>query len=59
MKWGTQNKWEWHKWYAWYPVCFWIGEWVWLETVERKRDIHLIPGSKSFWKYRPVEKTTP
>ena len=35
--------WDWHRWFAWYPVVIWDEEqerefYVWLETVERKRD---------------------
>lgn len=37
MRWLVdKNHWEWHTWYAWYPVR--VGKhYVWLETLQRKR----------------------
>lgn len=30
--------WEWHTWFAWYPVYLPAsGQWVWLENVARRR----------------------
>lgn len=36
----STNKYEWHKWFAWYPVLVEDEDtgarmWIWLETVER------------------------
>lgn len=35
MRWTTHNKYEWKRWYAWYPVRF-ANTTVWLEYVERR-----------------------
>ena len=32
-----QDKRKWHEWYAWRPVKLECGDWVWRETVLRKR----------------------
>lgn len=48
---------EWHQWFAWYPVNFRTDEGrileVWLETIERKRcrQLHW-DGSDEWWEYR-------
>lgn len=31
---------DWHDWFAWRPVRLRMGEWVWLETVQRKGEWH-------------------
>ena len=44
MKWSGETEeqrmvreYEWHKWFAWFPVQMPDGTWVWLEHVERRR----------------------
>jgi hypothetical protein len=59
MRWRPERKYEWHRWFAWYPIE--VGEEfgpvkrekVWLEWVERKRE----PGQGAWpnlgeWHYR-------
>ena len=38
MRWAHKDKYQWCKWFAWYPVQLDFGskDWVWLETIERK-----------------------
>ena len=65
MKWTThvQDRHQWHRWLAWYPVdvsyeednALWI-RWAWLETVER-RDIDSWDdgyGIGPLWEYRAL-----
>lgn len=45
--------WDWHRWFAWYPVVVWNEKkerdyYVWLETVERMG----CPDIKHHWWYR-------
>lgn len=37
--WHWQQLFEWHDWFAWYPIRnqHHSGQWVWLETIRRKR----------------------
>lgn len=40
MRWRAKpfvDLWQWHRWYAWYPVRV-ENEWVWREWVERRLD---------------------
>lgn len=36
--WETKRA-QWHRWFAWYPCHVLEGQWVWLEEVERRREI--------------------
>lgn len=40
MRWKRNNRWDWTKWFAWYPVEVEDDTYVWLETVERKFYTH-------------------
>lgn len=47
------DKYQWHAWFAWFPVEIADGHWRWLERVERKLCDHYnfyIGGT--YWKYR-------
>lgn len=51
MRWNIrkeQDYLEWHQWFAWHPVRI-NGQWVWLETVERKFDCG---WASDWWDYR-------
>lgn len=45
---------EWHRWFAWHPVCVGRSDSRWLETVERRRDWDRDGG---FWEYRIASPT--
>jgi len=49
---------KWTKWFAWHPVKTQKDEWVWLETVERKREQAIIPNvvPSSWTVYRRPEQ---
>ena len=47
MRWRYQPATEWHRWFAWYPVVI-EGQWVWLETVERR----LVESLTDYWTYQ-------
>lgn len=51
MVWGTKTKY-WHTWFAWRPVQFEDGRWVWFERVDRIAECggyaHLPHRSKTF-----------
>lgn len=57
MRWDSparEKRWEWHQWFAWCPVRipddrYVAGQWVWWETVERKRNYTSRGG---MWDYR-------
>lgn len=36
MRWTRGQKMDWTRWFAWHPIQLETGQWVWLETVERK-----------------------
>ena len=48
---------DWHDWFAWYPVRVAEGDCRWLETVERKGELHydFVAGD---WKFEYREKNT-
>jgi len=53
------DKWQWHRWFAWYPVvsCY-TGKFHWLHFVERKLEWVAFPNmadSRVIWTYREVE----
>jgi len=42
MRWNTHAPKEaqpWKRWFAWHPINMghWTGDWLWLETVERRK----------------------
>lgn len=59
----NQSKWEWHNWFAWYPVTRSsgsiddLGEIVWLKRIQRKRK-KLFTGIAyaEWWSYRYINK---
>lgn len=44
---------DWRPWFAWRPVNI-AGNWVWLETVERVRDVGALGRDGDSWRYRDV-----
>lgn len=57
MRWKVPKKatWEWHTWFAWYPVYGrGSGQWLWLETVLRRLD-----GPVWFYKPDPPVRANP
>jgi hypothetical protein len=52
-----KRKERWHAWYAWYPIDI-DGEWIWLETLERRAVWHgmaeVMPDDHEHysWEYR-------
>ena len=48
---------DWNNWFAWHPVRTENGEWVWLETVERKWYHARIPNvmPSSWYIYRRID----
>ena len=44
------KKFEWHNWFSWYPVWY-RGTIFWLETIERRFDIHA--DKQSMWDAAP------
>ena len=49
----SDKHYEWHKWYAWYPVGVETHDCRWLEGIERCRKVYYGPhGSLSYWTYR-------
>jgi hypothetical protein len=36
MRWKSKEEFEWHTWFAWYPIKTVCGTNVWLEYVERR-----------------------
>lgn len=58
-KWVNEKP-DWHKWFAWFPVreCY-KGDWLWLQVVERQRDSDFILRDRSYEKsyvYREIKK---
>lgn len=51
------DKTQWHDWFAWYPVRVAEGDCRWLETVERKGELHydFVAGD---WKFEYREKNS-
>lgn len=43
--------WNWHRWFAWHPVCV-EGRLRWLRTVERRRDDDGVDIYGPDWEYR-------
>jgi hypothetical protein len=41
VNWTFNDRTKWHRWFAWYPVVV-AGQWVWLETVERREHRPLV-----------------
>ena len=39
MKKEDGNSSMWHDWFAWYPVQLDPGEFIWLETIERRNEL--------------------
>lgn len=53
MRFDLSHKWDWYRWFAWYPVRI-NAEYVWLEWVERK----LVTAGMFYdleWQYRHVK----
>lgn len=52
MRWRkaeTQNRYEWHDWFAWFPVQLNdTGETAWLETVRRR----CVSSWDDYWTYK-------
>ena len=46
---------EWHRWFAWHPVCTTAG-YCWLEYVERRGEYIASYVDDWMWEYRAVEK---
>lgn len=53
-----KKKFEWHTWYAWYPVSVRMGECRWLETVQRRRKYYAGEYSCHGWVYCDMEDTS-
>lgn len=55
MRWKhkTFDQYEWHQWFAWYPVVV-ECEWVWLERVERRASRRAYPGEIDY-EYKHVD----
>ena len=50
---------NWHKWFAWYPVSFDENTLVWLEYLERTKCKDFLPFSNKIivrWYYREITK---
>jgi len=45
------NEWKWHPWFAWRPVETRSSEWVWAESIYRRRVQAKIPGVASYFEY--------
>jgi hypothetical protein len=62
MRWGTtKEEYEtWRPWFAWHPVMIENGQWVWLETVERKfKPMDMLVVGGSCWDYREINNGRP
>jgi hypothetical protein len=44
------DKWQWHQWFAWYPVRLDdTGKYAWLRTIKRKQELN---WGGSHWEYK-------
>lgn len=55
MRWQHKDPKKWHKWFAWLPVQLDHGDndWVWFETIERRRQTAAYYGE--VWFYRETQ----
>lgn len=50
-----QAKYEWHRWFAWYPVQVYCDQYYWLCWIERKRVSSVL--ERDYWFYSSGEST--